>query len=82
MRQGLSVDRGAHGPQCLTERDESNPPRNQYRVEADVCLLTEGGKNHALSEYGEIPPGSKGTVRVRGITGVPGRSAVLPSTTG
>ena len=80
MRLGLSVDREAHGPQRL-ERGTSPIRLEIYvGVEADVCPLTAGSKNRAISEYGEIPPGSKGTVSVQGIIEVPGRSAVLSST--
>ena len=60
------------------KRDEFNQPRNLYRVDANVLPVTAGSKNRAVSECGENPPGSKEAASARGITGVPGRSAVPP----
>ena len=53
---------------------EAIQPRNLVNVEADALPMAAGRKIRALSESGEIPPGSKSVASAQGSTRIPGRS--------
>ena len=57
---------------------EAIEPRNLYKAEADVFLVTAGSNAQTVSKDAQVPPGSKSVASARGITGVPGRPAILP----